>query len=186
MNMTNVKSRGWAVRIVLLIAIVALSGGVVGCGSSSSPSSPNSTAQGMGRAPDFTLITLTGVEITLSELKGMPVVVNFWATWCGPCVMEIGYIEAVAQQTKGKVKFVAVNIGESASRIQQFFGSYRPTFTVALDRDTKVFVQYSSTYNPRGYTPITFFVDREGIIQRVKIGAFSSEEEIMYHLDSIS
>ena len=78
------------IRITLIIAVLALVGTALGC-NSSSPS----------EALDFTLPTLTGANITLSELEGTPVVLNFWATWCSYCTPELPYFEAVAQDSEG-------------------------------------------------------------------------------------
>jgi cytochrome oxidase Cu insertion factor (SCO1/SenC/PrrC family) len=76
--------RSWLSRMSLFITIFALAGGVVGCSSSDSSSSPEElgliVVEDEVAAPDFTLPTMTGKEITLSELRGTPVVLNFWAT----------------------------------------------------------------------------------------------------------
>jgi len=129
---------------------------------------------------------MTGAEITLSELEGTPVVLVFWATWCVYCTTELHRLEDVAQQNEGKIKIVAINIGESASRVQKFFGDYEPTMIVALDEKIEVFSTYSLRYNnPRGSVPITFFIDSEGVIKHVRLGAFSSETELWDSLRSI-
>jgi len=128
---------------------------------------------------------MTGANITLPELEGTPVVLNFWATNCPHCVVELHYFEAVAQQSEGEIKIIAIDVGESASMVQTFFGDYEPTMIVALDKNGEVFVNYCQEDNPRGYIPITFFVDSEGIIQYIKIGAFSSETELWDTLHSV-
>jgi thiol-disulfide isomerase/thioredoxin len=163
------------ILVILIIAVLALAGIALSC-SSSSPS----------EALNFTLPTLTGANITLSELKGTPVVLNFWATWCGPCRVELPYFESVAQQSEGEIKVIAINVGQSASTVQDFFGEYEPTMIVALDENRGVFVNYCQNYsNPRGYIPFTLFVDSEGVILDVRIGAFTSEEELWNTLDSL-
>jgi len=163
------------IRITLIIAVVALAGVALSCSSSLLSQ----------EAPDFTLPTMTGANITLSELEGTPVVLNFWATTCPHCVTELHYFEAVAQDSGGEIKVIAINVGESDSRVQDFFDDYEPTMIVALDGNTEVFQTYSQEDNPRGYIPITFFVDSEGIIQYIKIGAFQSETELWEALDSV-
>ena len=163
------------IRITLIIVVLALAGVALSCSSSLLSQ----------EAPDFTLPTMTGANITLSELEGTPVVLNFWATWCGPCRAELPYFEAVAQESEGEIKVIAINVGESASTVQTFFGDYEPTMIVALDENREVFVNYCQEDNPRGYIPITFFVDSEGIIQYIKIGAFQSETELWEALDSV-
>jgi thiol-disulfide isomerase/thioredoxin len=129
---------------------------------------------------------MTGANITLSELEGTPVVLNFWATWCGYCTGELPYFEHVAQQSEGEIKVVAINVGESLSTVQKFFGEYEPTMIVALDGDGEVFVNYCRNYkNPQGKVPFTLFVDSEGVIQYKRIGAFTSEAELWDTLHSV-
>jgi len=163
------------IRITLIIAVVALAGVALSCSSSLLSQ----------EAPDFTLPTMTGANITLSELEGTPVVLNFWATTCPACRVELPYFEAVAQESGGEIKVIAIDVGQSASTVQTFFGDYEPTMIVALDKNVEVFQTYSRSDNARGYIPITFFVDSEGIVQYIKIGAFQSETELWETLDSV-
>ncbi len=163
------------IRVALIIAVLALAGGALSC-SSFSPS----------EALNFTLPTLTGANITLSELKGTPVVLNFWATWCDHCRVELPYFEDVAQQSKGEIKVIAIDVGESNSTVQNFFGSYEPPMIVALDSNGETFVNYCRSYgNSRGYIPFTLFVDSEGMVQYVKVGAFSSEAALWDTLHNV-
>ena len=163
------------IRVTLIITVLALVGGALSCSSSLLSQ----------KAPDFTLSTMTGANITLSELEGTPVVLNFWDTTCPHCVVELHYFEAVAQESEGEIEIIAIDIGESASTVQTFFGDYEPTMIVALDKNGEVFVNYCQEDNPRWYIPITFFVDSEGIVKHIKIGAFQSETELWDTLDSV-
>ena len=163
------------IRITLIIAVLALAGVALSCSSSLLSQ----------EAPDFTLPTMAGANITLSELEGTPVVLNFWATNCPHCVAELHYFEAVAQESEGEIKVIAINVGESDSTVQDFFGDYEPTMIVALDENGEVFVNYCEKDNPRGYIPITFFVDSEGIVKHIKIGAFQTKTELWDTLDSV-
>jgi len=163
------------IRITLIITVLALVGGVLSCNSSLLSQ----------KAPDFTLPTMTEANITLSELEGTPVVLNFWATTCPHCIVELHYFEAVAQDSEGEIEVIAVDVGETDSTVQTFFGDYEPTMIVALDKNTEVFMKYSQEDNPQRYIPITFFVDSEGIVQYIKIGSFQSETELRDTLDSI-
>jgi peroxiredoxin len=167
---------------IVTIAVVA----IVGIALSRSFSNPSDSTPQSQNATDFTLPTLTGANITLSELKGTPVVLVFWATWCPHCPTELHRLEAVAQQSEGEIKVIAIDVGESASQVQKFFGDYEPTMTVTLDGNRETFVDYCQKYNnPRGYIPFTLFVDSEGIVKYIKIGAFSSEEEVWNTLNSL-
>jgi peroxiredoxin len=170
----RMSKKTWLIRVTLIITVLALAGVTLSCSSSLLSQ----------EAPDFTLPTMTGANITLSELEGTPVVLNFWATNCPHCVTELSYFEAVAQESEGEIKVIAINVGQSLSTVQNFFKDYEPTMIVALDGNAEVFVNYCQEDNPRWYIPITFFVDSEGIVQYLKIGAFQSETELWETLDS--
>jgi peroxiredoxin len=171
----RMSKKTWLIRIALIIAVLALAGGALSCDSSLLSQ----------KAPDFTLPTMTGANITLSELEGTPVVLNFWATWCDYCTPELHYFEAVAQDNKAEIKVIAIDVGESASTVQAFFTGYEPTMIVALDRNREVFVNYCQGDNPRIGIPFTLFVDSEGIVQYVQVGAFTSEAALWDKLSSV-
>jgi peroxiredoxin len=172
---SRMSKKNWLIRITLIIVVLALVGGALSCDSSLLSQ----------KAPDFTLPTLTGANITLSELEGTPVVINFWATNCPYCLEELPYFEAVAQGSEGEIKVIAINVGQSLSTVQTFFGEYEPTMIVALDTNGEVFVSYSEGDNSRMYIPFTLFVDSEGIVQYIKVGAFQSETELWNALNSV-
>ena len=168
--MTNKRFRKWLVKAGLIITMLSLIGGATSC---------TSTGAEVGKqAPDFTLDTMAGKEITLSELRRTPVVLNFWDTICPPCQNQLVYLEQAAIQSDGEITIIAVDIGEPVSRIKQFFGDYNLHFTVALDTDAQV----SYKYNVR-YTPTTFFIDSNGVIRAIKIGA--SETELWAGIETI-
>jgi len=112
-------------------------------------------------------------------------VLVFWTTTCLHCNTELHRLEDVAQQSEGEIKVIALNAGESAASIQSFFGDYEPTMIVALDGSGKTFVNYCQKDNPRGYIPITFFVDSEGIVQYIRVGAFMSEAALWDTLSNV-
>jgi thiol-disulfide isomerase/thioredoxin len=179
------RLKTWLILIILIIAIPALGGIALNC----SFSGPSDSTPQPQNATDFTLPTLTGGNITLVELEGTPVVLNFWSTSCYWCRKQLPYLESVAQQSGEEIKVIAINIGESASRIQsslQSIFSYEPTMTIALDSNGKSFVDYCLAYNnTRGAIPFTLFVDSEGIVKEVKIGAFASETELWNSLHDV-
>lgn len=172
---SRVLRETWLVRVILIITIIALTGVAPSCSSSLLSQ----------EAPDFTLPTMTGANITLSDLEGTPVVLNFWATTCPHCVVELPYFEAAAQESDGGINVIAINVRETDSRVQDFFRDYEPTMIVALDKNAEVFLNYCQEDNTRGYIPITFFIDNEGIVQHIKIGAFQSETELWNTLHDV-
>ena len=126
------------------------------------------------RAPDFQLNTLDGQSITLSELKGRPVLVNFWATWCGPCRGEMPYLQQIYEEWPAdELVLLTVNVADSPSQVEEFMQSQGLSFTVLLDSGADV----AQRYNVRGI-PTTFFIDKDGVIQEIKIGPFRSQAEI--------
>ena len=117
-------------------------------------------------APDFTLETLDGKTVTLSDLHGQVVLINFWATWCPPCRAEMPAIQQVYDEYRGRgFTVLAVNQRESQGRVAAFMDELDLTFPVPLDRDGRVSARYRVNA-----LPSTFFVDTSGIIRDVMIG----------------
>ncbi len=112
------------------------------------------------QAPDFTLKDLNGQEVTLSNFRGQPVLINFWATWCPPCRLEKPFLERAYEKYKEEgFVILAVNMRESEATVQAFVEQSGTTFTILLDKSGMVVSLY------RVYAaPTSFFVDKEGII----------------------
>lgn len=125
-------------------------------------------------APEFELGTLDGQMLSLSQFRGSPVLLNFWATWCGPCRREMPYLQKVYERWQGVgLVLLAINIGESPPDVAEFMQAGRFTFPVLMDVSGEV----ATRYGIEGI-PTTFFIDAEGIIQEVQVGAFPSAAEI--------
>lgn len=131
-------------------------------------------------APDFTLPTLYGEAVKLDELRGQPVLLNFWAAWCRPCRQEMPYLQSAFEEKGQEVKFIAINVGEGSGTVKQYIEDRDISFTVALDRNRSV----ASDYNIR-YFPTTFLVDEEGVIKYIRLGAFMSKDELMAMLEGL-
>jgi peroxiredoxin len=180
--MTVKKSKNRRViAIVVIIVVVVVVGIVLGRGSCT----PSDSTLRSQQAPDFTLPTMAGDNVTLSELEGTPVVLNFWASWCDPCSGELPYFESVAQESGQGIEVVAIDVGQSVSTVRSFFGDYEPTMTVALDGNGEVFADYCRVDNPKQYIPLTVFVDSEGVVQHLQIGAFRSGADLWDTLNSV-
>jgi peroxiredoxin len=126
------------------------------------------------RAPDFTLQAVDGKEINLKSLLGKKVVINFWATWCGPCVSEMPLFQGITKSWAGNDLIVlAINLEESSGVVKNFLEGEQFTFTVLLDSQGAVGEKYDV-----GSIPRTFFIDRNGIVRETKQGRFQSQVEI--------
>ena len=109
---------------------------------------------------DFTFENLKGEEVTLSDFRGKKVFLNFWASWCGPCRLEMPDIEKLHKELNPEEAVIlAVNIGEDRSTVSKFLRDNNLTFATALD----VFSASPAKYNLRGI-PTTFIIDEEGYI----------------------
>ncbi len=159
---------------VTLLVMLTLGLLVPGC----SAGSELSKAQVGELAPKFQLQNLDGQSVALSNFRGKPVVLNFWATWCSPCRSEMPYIQQVYDEWSDKgLVVLTINIGESSTKVKEFMQGYGLSFTVLLDTKEKV----AQSYNIRGI-PSTFFIDKDGIIQVKIIGAFPNKAEIEKNL----
>lgn len=117
-------------------------------------------------APDFTLELFDGSSLTLSELRGKPVVVNFWASWCPPCRDEAPDLEAVWRDYKDRgVVFVGVDVDDTRQDALDFIEEFDVTYSNGPDPGKRIYDSYGVT----GF-PETFFVNREGIVVRKFVG----------------
>ena len=114
-----------------MLAIFLMLSSILGCGLFQS--GPLEVGD---RAPDFALPTIDGSTVELSEAEGQPVLVNFWATWCGPCVMEMPYLQAAFEEKGAEVKFIAINLGEDVGKVRQFAQGRGLSFTIALGTES--------------------------------------------------
>ncbi len=168
----------------IILALVLL---LAGCSAGSeppdetSPTAPVEGSQVATLAPDFQLQNLDGQDISLSDLQGKPVLINFWATWCRPCVFEMPYLQQIYEEWSGRgLVLLTINIGESPPRIKEFLEAYNLSLPVLLDTKKNV----ARKYNITGI-PTTFFIDKDGIIQERIVGAFPSKGAIEKHLSQI-
>ncbi len=126
-------------------------------------------------APDFTLPLLKGGEMTLSAEKGKVVVLDFWATWCGPCRQAMPVIEKVvhAHADKG-VKLYAINQAEPPETVTKFLESRKMDMPVPMDKDAKV----GNLYGVQGI-PFIVVVDRKGMVSEVFPGMPPDFEKVL-------
>ena len=117
-------------------------------------------------APDFTLPGMDGKPVTLSSFKGNVVLLDFWATWCGPCVMSLPELDALYQVRKdGAVRIFAVNAGEEKDQVATFLKEKKLTLPVLLDTDQAVLGTFGV-----GVFPTTIIIAPNGVVSKVFLG----------------
>lgn len=148
---------------------------------------PPGAARVGDQAPDFILKDLEGRDVRLSDLRGHPVLINFWATWCPPCRFEMPALEAVYREYKDEgLVILGVNTGERVrgadlqNRVRQFVQQFGLTFPIVLDADDSV----ATLYRLRAY-PTTYFISSDGTIVDMRRGAFASPQDIKRYLAKI-
>lgn len=148
-------------RTILILGIVGLLA-LLGWGLARAQGGP----KGSGLAPDFTLNTFDGSQITLSDLRGQVVVINFWASWCPPCREEAAYLEATWRKYQDQgVVFIGVDYVDTESAALEYIAEFDITYPNGPDVRTRI----SQAYRIQG-VPETFFVGRDGSLRGVKIG----------------
>lgn len=161
----------------ILVTIVTTGLLITGCTGDSEPS----VATVGEAAPNFELQNLDGQSISLSSLKGKPVLINFWATWCKPCVSEMPYIQEIHEERSDTgLMVLAINIGDSSTEVEEFLQNYNLALPVLLDTKDVVAPKYGIRY-----IPTTFFIDKDGIVRNKVIGAFPSKAAIESRLNEI-
>jgi len=131
------------------------------------------TSQNAQPAPDFTVENEDGNEVTLSGMKGKPVVVNFWASWCGPCQMEMPDFQTQYEEYGDRVAFMMVNMTdggrETRKKAEAFIDESGYTFPVYYDTAQSAALAYAVNT-----IPATYFIDGEGKLIAYGLGALDS------------
>ncbi len=156
---------GAAVGVLMALAVIAR-GPQSSNGALPSPV-PDLVVEGQ-RAPDFTAVSSKGETISLKDYRGSVVAVNFWATWCGPCRVEMPALQAAYSQ--GKLAVLAVNAGESQVAVATFMDELALDFPALLDEKGSVVDLYSVRV-----FPTTVIVSPEGLVIAEHLGPLNEE-----------
>lgn len=125
-------------------------------------------------APDFTVNLTDGSSASLSSLRGTPVMLHFWATWCPPCVRELPLIADAASRYAGRLAVFAVSVGEDERTVSSYLarrGGALASFVSGCDGNAAVARLYQVNA-----VPMTLFLDSAGKILSVHVGAFSAQK----------
>ena len=158
--------RSWGTPLAYGAVLALL--GLVGWGLVQAQAGPREA----GPAPDFTLTTFSGEQVSLSQLRGQVVVINFWASWCPPCREEAAYLERTwrAYRDRGVV-FIGVDYADTEREALAYMREFDLTYPNGPDIGTRI----SQAYRIQG-VPETFFVARDGTLRGVKIGPLKPPE----------
>ena len=130
-------------------------------------------------APEFTLTTFDGEEISMADLEGKVVVINFWASWCKPCEQEALELELAYQLYKDQgVEFLGVDYVDTETEALAYLDKFDITYANGPDLGTFI----SQSYRMRG-VPETYIVGRDGRITGVQIGPYTSLDQILAQVD---
>ncbi len=139
-----------------------------------SGSSEEKSGRGQKQVQDFEMTFLDGRTASLKEYRGKKILLNFWATWCGPCVGEMPAFQRLSEEYPEKLVILAVNCGENQSTVQQFVESNQYSFPVVLDKDGAI----QDIFGGMSSIPVTVIIDEEGGIISKKTGA--ADADTMY------
>ncbi len=123
-------------------------------------------------APNFTGTTLDGETIRLSDLRGKTVLINVFASWCGPCRLEMPHlVEAADQFGDQEVVFIGINLQENPEAVEAFRDEFNVQFPLVLNEDGSL---TNNLYTPIGL-PTSWFIDQDGVVRYVFAGAMTRE-----------
>ena len=126
------------------------------------------------QAPDFTLKRIEGGELQLSSLRGKAVVVDFWDTWCPPCIKALPHLQELSETYSDDLVVVGVAMGrEGEEKVRAFVKKHGLTFTMVLfDNDPQLISDFGGIQS----IPTTFLIDGDGVIREKWVGAFGKAE----------
>jgi cytochrome c biogenesis protein CcmG/thiol:disulfide interchange protein DsbE len=157
----------WLLAAVLPLLLLAVWGGVL-----ATRGMPAAGAQVGDPAPDFALADLDGNPVRLSDLRGRPVIVNFWASWCGPCVEEFPLLErARARHAAARLAVVGVVVRDNSEAARAFMARMGAAWPAAMDPGEDVARRFG-IYAP----PETFFIDARGVVVGRQIGQLTAAD----------
>ena len=132
------------------------------------PATTDTTEPPVNIAPDFTMLDQEGNEVTLASFFGKPIILNFWASWCGPCKMEMPELQEFYEEYGEEIHFLLVSVDDSVDTAKDFIEKEGYTFPVYFDTTSMGAYTYGASS-----IPLTFFIDAEGNLTAYYMGAMS-------------
>ncbi len=134
-----------------------------------------------GPAPVFKLEAMDGQILNLSDLKGQFVILNFWATWCVPCVKEMPEFQKAHQSLNQKVKIIGINLAESKEKVDKYIKDHHINFTILLDDYGNVSQEYEVVH-----LPVTYFITPDGVIREKIFGGGITQKMIEAKINQLN
>lgn len=134
------------------------------------------------QVPNFTLTTFEGEQISLTDLQGKVVVMNFWASWCTPCAQEAADLEAAWRyyEPRGDVIFLGVNWTDTEPEAMKYMNEFDITYPSGPDLGTRIADRFRITGVPE-----TYIIDQNGTLVYLQISPFASIESIKAKIDPL-
>ncbi|MGH9255387.1 MAG: TlpA family protein disulfide reductase [Vicinamibacterales bacterium] len=178
------RTRAWLGMGAVLVALVLLT---MLPGPASDPNAPPPAADGgasaaadderavAGKAAQlqFTLKDMNGIEVNLSSFKGKVLLINFWATWCGPCRVEIPYLIELQKQYAHDLVVLGVSVDDTADKLQPYATEMKVNYPLLVGNGRQ---DFQDAYGPFWGIPVTVFVGRDGTIHKKHSGIASKEQ----------
>jgi cytochrome c biogenesis protein CcmG/thiol:disulfide interchange protein DsbE len=176
------RTRAWIGMGAVLVALVLL---MMLPGPGVDPDAPPPAADGTGAADEehavvgkpaqlqFTLKDMNGVNVDLSSFKGKVMLINFWATWCGPCRVEIPYLMELQTQYEGDLVVLGVSVDDTAEKLQPYAKEMKINYPLLVGNGRQ---DFQDAYGPFWGIPVTVFVGRDGTIHKKHSGIASKEQ----------
>ncbi|WP_413372079.1 TlpA family protein disulfide reductase [Paenibacillus taichungensis] len=173
----SAKMRRLITFLIGMAALLAAAWAIYQGTSSSEPKRTGAIEAG-AIVPEFTAINSAGEQVKLSDYRGKVVMINFWASWCTPCVREMPMINQIAQTYQNDVETLFVNVGEAKGTIREFMEKQQFDFPVIIDVTGKI----SSKYRITGL-PATMIIDQEGIFSHILLGELTKDIPLQQWLE---
>jgi peroxiredoxin len=163
---------------MVVMSLIAALPALAACSSSPQVQSQNLNLN--QPAPDFLLKDLNGQLVSLSNYKGKPIYLNYWASWCPSCLDEMPFVQAIYDDwSKRGLVLITIDASEDLPTVQDYLQKNHYTFPVVIDPG-----EVAKKYNVY-YIPVSVFIDKQGIIQSKQIGAFPNKAAIEKQLAGI-
>jgi thiol-disulfide isomerase/thioredoxin len=163
--------------LIVTVAVIAFVGGISVRGLLSSPLTQSSQANNQNALPEFSLTDLSGKKRSIKEWQGKVLVINFWATWCPPCLKEMPEFTALQSQYSDKgLQFLGIALDDTEP-VKEFIASQNINYPILMgeDKGTKLAHDLGNIVNT---VPFTVIVDKKGLVVKSHMGELTGEQLI--------